>query len=256
MVVPTHWSSLRPSRCTATGVTNDRSAPVSRMKLATVPLTVSGTVMRPCISVNGTLVRSVMSQAARAGACQAVRPRRTNRRSQRVIEIPIEKLRRPGGRPGAKGRAEGDGQRGWSERHERSTGRGCQRSCHSQASAGLPGAMVATGALCASASLPTLFTAALWYRCLVVSVPCHAVAPHGAHGAGRAGASHGGTDGRRRGAARAPDLRHSGHRCPDRRAGLLFLFTQLHPLVVPEAAAALGALGAVQQVLCRKSFCM
>jgi chromate transporter len=104
--------------------------------------------------------------------------------------------------------------------------------------AGLPGALVATGALCAPSSVLTFFTAGLWYRFRDASwrrtmqaglVPVTAGLIMGAAGLLARTTS-----------ATWPTALLTA------AALVLFLTTRVHPLIVLAAAAALGAVGVVQ----------
>lgn len=107
--------------------------------------------------------------------------------------------------------------------------------------AGLPGALVATGAMCAPSSALTSVTASLWYRFRDAPWRCTVQAGLTPVTAGliMAGA--------------ALLARTTSAACDTAALTvaalllfLLFLFTRLHPLLVLGAAAALGAEGLVQ----------
>jgi chromate transporter len=104
--------------------------------------------------------------------------------------------------------------------------------------AGLPGALAATGALCAPSSVLTFFAASLWNR--FRNAPWRRTVQAGLMPV-TAGLIMGG----------AALLAHTTSAAWDTAALtvaalLLFLFTRLHPLLVLAAAAALGALGVVR----------
>lgn len=104
--------------------------------------------------------------------------------------------------------------------------------------AGLPGALIATGAMCAPSSVLTFFTASLWYRFRdaawrrTVQAGLMPVT---------AGLIMGGAALLARTTSAAWDTA-----ALTVAALALFLFTRLHPLLVLGAAAALGALGVVR----------
>lgn len=104
--------------------------------------------------------------------------------------------------------------------------------------AGLPGALVATAALCSPSSLLTFFTARLWYRfrdapwrriVQAALMPVAAGLIMGAAGL----------------LARTTSAAWDTAALTAAALGL-FMFTRLHPLIVLAAAAALGAAGLVQ----------
>jgi len=104
--------------------------------------------------------------------------------------------------------------------------------------AGLPGALIATGAMCAPSSALTFFSVSLWYR--FRDAPWRRTVQTGLMPV-TAGLIMGGAALLARTTSAAWDTA-----ALTVAALLLFLFTRLHPLLVLGAAAALGALGVVQ----------
>lgn len=104
--------------------------------------------------------------------------------------------------------------------------------------AGLPGALLATGAMCAPSSILTFFTASLWYR--FRDAPWRGIVQAGLAPV-TAGLIMGGAGLLARTTSATWDTA-----ALTAAALLLFLFTRLNPLIVLTVAAALGAVGAVQ----------